>query len=165
VISPPTWEEAPVTLGAWLKQRTRWIKGHLHTWLILMRNPFRTAHEMGAAGFWSMQLTLGGGLAASFLHAPFACWVLWAMISPSNVLGLQGFILALCGYCTGLFSALTAAALARDLSHLRAIPTMPLYWTLSTIAAVRAFFELLFVPSYWAKTRHGLSPRPAHDSN
>lgn len=46
VIAPPTWEEAPIKLGAWLTQRTRWVKGHLHTWLVLMRNPFRTAREM-----------------------------------------------------------------------------------------------------------------------
>jgi cellulose synthase/poly-beta-1,6-N-acetylglucosamine synthase-like glycosyltransferase len=26
MIAPPTWEEAPVTFGAWLNQRARWIR-------------------------------------------------------------------------------------------------------------------------------------------
>ncbi|NWG54724.1 MAG: glycosyl transferase family 2, partial [Hydrogenophilaceae bacterium] len=41
VIDPPTWEEAPISFTAWRKQRTRWIKGHMQTWLVLMRAPFR----------------------------------------------------------------------------------------------------------------------------
>lgn len=161
VIAPPTWEEAPITLRAWLKQRTRWVKGHLHTWLILMRDPIRTARELGAKGFWSMQLVLGGGVAASFLHGPLALTVLWAIISPDDTLGLAGFVLALSGYCVGVFGALTAAGLSRDLSHLRAIPTMPFYWPLSSIAAIGALFGLILRPHFWAKTDHGASPRAA----
>ncbi|MDX2275648.1 MAG: glycosyltransferase family 2 protein [Hyphomonadaceae bacterium] len=159
VIAPPTYEEAPVTLGAWLKQRTRWIKGHLHTWLILMRNPIRTAQELGLTGFLTMQMVLGGGLAASFLHAPLAMAVLWAAVSPTNLLGFAGFSLALSGYCVGAFAALSAAALSRDLSHVRAIPTMPFYWPLSSLAAWYALFELATRPHYWAKTAHGISQR------
>jgi cellulose synthase/poly-beta-1,6-N-acetylglucosamine synthase-like glycosyltransferase len=72
VIAPPTYEEAPTTFGAWLKQRTRWIKGHMQTWLVLMRNPIRTAREMGLTAFAAMQLILLGGIVASFAHGPLA---------------------------------------------------------------------------------------------
>lgn len=41
MIGAPTFEEAPISFAAWLRQRTRWIKGHLQTWLVLMRNPVR----------------------------------------------------------------------------------------------------------------------------
>lgn len=34
VISPGTGEEAPVTSGAWTGQRSRWLKGHLISWLV-----------------------------------------------------------------------------------------------------------------------------------
>ncbi|HRK63798.1 MAG TPA: glycosyltransferase family 2 protein [Terricaulis sp.] len=159
VIGPPTWEEAPATLGAWLNQRTRWIKGHLQTWLVLMRNPFRAAHEMGFRAFAAMQLTLGCGLLAAFAHGPLAAIVLYAAISPQDVLGPAGFILALCGYCTAVFAALTASAIANDLSHARAALTMPLYWPLASIAAYRALLELLVRPHHWRKTAHGVSPR------
>lgn len=159
VISPPTWEEAPVSFRAWLGQRTRWIKGHLQTWLVLMRNPVRTAREMGLAAFASMQLILGGGLLAALAHGPLAFLVLVAALSPYRLLGPADFALALFGYCVAVFATLTACALSGSLSHARAALTMPFYWPLSTIAAVRALFEFLLRPHHWSKTAHGVSVR------
>ncbi|MES1156476.1 MAG: glycosyltransferase [Alphaproteobacteria bacterium] len=166
VIAPPTWEEAPITLSAWLKQRTRWIKGHLQTWLALMRNPVRTAQEMGFDAFASMQLVLGGGIAASLLHAPLIGLLLYDAVTHANILGPADVMLALCGYVVAVFAALTASALSGDLSHARAAFTMPLYWPLATVAAVGAVFGLIFRPHHWAKTAHGVSARarmPAFD--
>jgi cellulose synthase/poly-beta-1,6-N-acetylglucosamine synthase-like glycosyltransferase len=160
VIGPPTREEAPITLGAWLNQRARWIKGHLQTWLVLMRNPFRTAHEMGLKAFLSMQLVLGGGLLAALVHGPLAFFVLVAMFSHYNLQPID-FILTLSGYCVAIFAALTASALSGNLSHARAAFTMPFYWPLSTLAALRAAVELLIRPHHWSKTTHGVSPRPS----
>ncbi len=159
VIGPPTWEEAPVTFGAWLKQRERWVKGHMQTWLVLMRNPFRTASEMGIPAFLAMQLVLGGGVAAALVHGPLAFVVLTAALSPYDLLSAFDFVLALSGYCVGVFSALSAAAISGSLSHLRAALTMPFYWPLATLAGVRALLGLIFRPHHWAKTSHGLSRR------
>jgi cellulose synthase/poly-beta-1,6-N-acetylglucosamine synthase-like glycosyltransferase len=159
VIGPPTFEEAPITFGAWLKQRTRWIKGHMQTWMVLMRDPVRTVREMGLAGFLSMQLTLGAGLAAAFVHGPLACIVLIAALSPYDLLSRADFVLAVFGYCVAVFSALTATGVSGNLSHARAALTMPFYWPLASIAALRALFELIFRPHHWAKTAHGVSPR------
>lgn len=162
VIGPPTWEEAPASFNAWLKQRTRWIKGHLQTWLVLMRNPFRVASDMGLGAFAAMQLMLGGGLLAAFVHGPIACVVAIAILSPYDILSRADFILALCGYCVAAFAALTASALSGSLSHARAALTMPFYWPLSTLAAAAAMFELLFRPHHWAKTEHGATRREQH---
>jgi cellulose synthase/poly-beta-1,6-N-acetylglucosamine synthase-like glycosyltransferase len=160
VIGPPTLEEAPVTLGAWLSQRTRWIKGHLQTWLVLMRDPVRTAREMGLGAFASMQLVFATGLIAAFAHGPLAFIVLTALLSPYDLLKPADFALAVAGYSVAVFSSLTASALSGSLSHARAALTMPLYWPLASIAAYRAAFELVFRPHYWSKTEHGVSPRP-----
>jgi cellulose synthase/poly-beta-1,6-N-acetylglucosamine synthase-like glycosyltransferase len=159
VIGPPTYEEAPVTFDAWLNQRTRWIKGHMQTWLVLMRDPIRTAREMGLASFAMMHLMLSGGLAAAFLHGPIACILAIAILSPYTLLTPADFVLALCGYCVAIFAALTACALSNSLSHARAALTMPAYWPLASIAAYRALFALLFRPHHWAKTTHGVSAR------
>lgn len=158
MIAPPTYEEAPITFAAWRKQRTRWIKGHLQTWLVLMRNPFRAAREMGLGAFASMQLMLGGGIVASLAHGPLAFIVLTAALTDYNLTPAD-FILAVLGYCVAMFAAMTASALSGDLSHVRAAPTMPFYWPLSTIAAIFALFELIFRPHHWDKTRHGMSAR------
>lgn len=159
VIGPPTQEEAPVTFGAWLNQRARWIKGHMQTWLVLMRDPVRTAREMGFGAFLAMQLMLGGGLLAALVHGPLAFIVLTAALSPYNILRPEDFALAVFGYCVALFAALTACALSNSLSHARAALTMPLYWPLSTLAAAKAIWDLAFKPHHWAKTAHGVSAR------
>jgi len=158
-IGPPTYEEAPVKFNAWLAQRTRWIKGHMQTWLVLMRNPWRTMRELGVRGFLTMQLMLGGGLIAAFAHGPLAFIVLVAALSPYKLLSAADFTLTLAGFCVAVFAALTATALSGNLSHLRAALTMPAYWPLATIAACRALFELILRPHHWAKTAHGLSLR------
>lgn len=159
VIGPPTYEEAPVRFGAWLHQRIRWIKGHMQTWLVLMRNPIRVCAEMGLLGFAAMQVTLAGGLLAAFVHGPLAALLVYAALSPQDVLGPAGFILALCGYCVAMFAALTASALSNNLSHIGAAITMPLYWPLASIAAYLAFIELIVRPHGWRKTTHGVSRR------
>lgn len=159
VIWPPTFEEAPVTFTAWRRQRTRWIKGHMQTWLVLMRNPFRTARELGFGGFLAMQVLLGGGLAAAFAHGPLAFILLTALLSPYDLLTGADIALALFGYCSAVFAALIATGISGNLSHARAAVTMPFYWPLTFFAAIGAVAALILRPHHWAKTAHGVSAR------
>jgi cellulose synthase/poly-beta-1,6-N-acetylglucosamine synthase-like glycosyltransferase len=159
MIGPPTWEEAPIDFRAWRRQRVRWIKGHMQTWLVLMRDPLRTVREMGLGAFASMQLMLGGGIVASFAHGPLAFIIFTALLTPYRLLEPIDVILALSGYTVAMLASLSASALSRNWSHLRAALTMPFYWPLSTIAAWIAFADLLFRPHHWTKTAHGVSPR------
>jgi cellulose synthase/poly-beta-1,6-N-acetylglucosamine synthase-like glycosyltransferase len=159
MIGPPTWEEAPIDFRAWRRQRVRWIKGHMQTWLVLMRNPIRTAREMGLGAFASMQLLLGGGIIASFAHGPLALVVMAALLTPYRLLEPIDVVLALSGYTVAMLASLSASALSGNWSHLRAALTMPFYWPLSTVAASIAFVELLFRPHQWTKTAHGVSLR------
>jgi cellulose synthase/poly-beta-1,6-N-acetylglucosamine synthase-like glycosyltransferase len=158
-IAAPTYEEAPIGFAAWLRQRTRWIKGHMQTWLVLMRNPIRAHKELGAGGFWSMQLVLGGGILASFAHGPLAAWLIAAALAPTLSLQAPDMILALTGYVTAAYAAVAAAACTGQLGLIRAAPLMPFYWPLASLAALLALGELIAKPHYWAKTAHGQSER------
>jgi cellulose synthase/poly-beta-1,6-N-acetylglucosamine synthase-like glycosyltransferase len=160
-IAPPTHEEAPARFGVWLRQRTRWIKGHIQTWLVLMRRPFRAYRDLGAAGFWTVHLVLLGGIAAALVHGPLALALLAAAVLPAFQIGAANIALALFGYATAGYGALVAAAALRDPRLARAALTMPFYWPLASIAGVLAVIELIARPHYWAKTSHGLTPRPA----
>lgn len=60
VLNLPTYEDAPVTFEVWSAQRSRWIKGFIQTWGVLMRNPRELWRELGLWRFMSVQLALGG---------------------------------------------------------------------------------------------------------
>lgn len=161
-VTPPTMEEAPVTLGAWRRQRTRWIKGHLQTWLVLMRRPGAALRDLGLKGFTAMQLTLAGGIVAAALHGPLAVALLIAACLPGVPVGPLGAAIAVAGYATGLLALVIGAAAARQPKAALAALTAPLYWPLASWAALCALGELVLKPHYWAKTTHGLSARGAH---
>lgn len=136
----------------------------MQTWLVLMRDPIRTAREMGFGAFASMQLLLGGGIVASFAHGPLALIVMAAFLTPYRLLEPIDIVLALSGYTVAMLASLSASALSRNWSHLRAALTMPFYWPLSTVAAWIAVAELLFRPHQWTKTAHGVSPRRGYSA-
>lgn len=162
MIAPPTWEEAPATLPAWLKQRARWIKGHMQTWAVLMREPRRTMREMGLWPFLSMQLVLGGGILAAFAHGPLQALLVWAALDAGVAFAPALWALGLGGYVVAIYNIAAAAWLQRDWRMGLAALTMPLYWPLASIAAIMALASFTFRPHFWAKTEHGLTPRAAH---
>src|SRR2546423_9133251 len=51
VIGSTTYEEAPARVRPWIRQRTRWFKGWMQTWLVHMRHPVRLARGLRARGF------------------------------------------------------------------------------------------------------------------
>jgi cellulose synthase/poly-beta-1,6-N-acetylglucosamine synthase-like glycosyltransferase len=153
VIDAPTYEEAPIRFGHWFNQRTRWIKGHIQTWLVLMRDPIGAANGMGWPQFLITQLTFGGSLLASFLHG----WII-IVAAAMAALGAPILIWAVALLAMGYVSVMLAALVARRRPSISALATLPLYWPLLSIAAVKALWEQKRRPHYWAKTPHGLSP-------
>ncbi len=153
VIDAPTWEEAPAHPMAWLDQRTRWMKGHLQTWLVLMRQPFRAVGGMGLVNFASVQLTLAGSLLASIMHAPLLVWLVLGLLAP-DAAALEGWHAAL--FSVGYGSVIAAALVARA-THAKiwTLVSLPLYWPLLSLAMLRALVDIKLRPSFWAKTPHG----------
>ncbi len=160
MVTPPTLEEAPLRWRQWRSQRTRWMKGHLQTWLVLNRHPFRAMREMGALNYLSTHLTLGGGLLASVCHGPLYVWI------AANLFVFGGvepwhWIMFLAGYASAV-----AAALVSGSRHARPwiLFTMLAYWPLQSWTMLRALVEMKLKPHFWAKTQHGVSfasDRPA----
>ncbi len=153
MITPPTYEDAPLKLGVWMAQRSRWIKGFLQTWFVLMRTPGKTARQMGGLEFLTMHLNLGGAILAPLLHAPFFVMAVFALFSQSFTIGFLGWGLLSSGLAVGLISDLAAPG-RWSWMRLLAIMTRPVYWPLLSIAAYRAVWELAVKPFFWAKTPH-----------
>jgi cellulose synthase/poly-beta-1,6-N-acetylglucosamine synthase-like glycosyltransferase len=168
-ISLPTYEEAPVSFGAWMRQRSRWFKGWMQTCLVHTRHPLRLVHDLGlkrTCGFVAIQL---GMVLSALLHPFFIVLLLAFAADPSAVLGREdgmstaalaaiGLVNLFAGYIAMMILAGRTLRL-RGLKRIApALIWLPVYWLLMSVAIYRAFFQLLMRPHHWEKTTHlGLS--------
>ncbi len=161
MIASTTFEEAPVSLGAWLRQRSRWLKGYMQTWLVHMRHPLALLRHAGPGGFLAFQLFLGGGVIFALANP-----LLWAAFLASVLLGWQAE--------TGFGHVPGASLLANNLllTYLAIISpgrrgrgdlapyglTVIAYWAMVSLAGYRALCQLVTRPFFWEKTIHGVTP-------
>jgi glycosyltransferase XagB len=66
-----TYEEAPSAFMNWLRQRTRWLKGYVQTWLVHMRDPKALWRELGPRGFLAFQIMVAGTVLSALVHPWF----------------------------------------------------------------------------------------------
>jgi glycosyltransferase involved in cell wall biosynthesis len=164
MLATTTEEEANCLPWAWIKQRSRWLKGYMTTYLVHMRRPGLLLRQLGGWKFLGFQAHFVSALSQVFL-AP-VLWTFWLVL-----LGLPHPLdpYVSRGVMTGLGSVFllievinltihAAAVTATRHRHLLAwTPTMHLYVPLGTVAAYKALYELALKPFFWDKTRHGLS--------
>lgn len=157
-----TLEEAPITLGAWMKQRTRWIKGYIQTWLVYMRDPKALKQRLGLRAYYGFQFFVGAP-ALTFLLAP----ILWGvfLVAPLGILPtrLSPYLLTLCmvsfvgGVVINWVYARAVLRLEKWDRMNTASAIFPFYWILHSFACARALWQLARSPHYWEKTTHGVS--------
>jgi cellulose synthase/poly-beta-1,6-N-acetylglucosamine synthase-like glycosyltransferase len=167
ILDSTTLEEANSQLKNWLRQRSRWIKGYMQTYLVHMRHPLESLKKGGLYDLCSFQITIGSGTGMIFINP--LMWMLLAIylaLGPSviNVYHVlfPGPVLYLSAFCFifGNFFYVylyLLACMKRKQYHL--LPwalLIPCYWLLMSVAALFALFELLVKPHYWQKTVHGL---------
>lgn len=153
MIAPSTLEDAPTETPVWVAQRSRWIKGFMQSWLVLMRRPSLTLRQMGWVDFSAMQLCLGGAILAPLLHLPFFLMVVLSLGHGTFSLGMAGWSLLIAGLTIGAVGDIVAPG-SWTRGRVLAVLTRPLYWPLHSIAAYRALWELAARPFFWAKTPH-----------
>ncbi len=162
VLPSLTLEEAPISLGAWMRQRTRWIKGYIQTWLVYMRQPAELKKRLGSIGYYGFQFFVGAP-ALTFLLAPFFWAIYLCSLTGYRMSGFSLTLQMLCiiSFLSGVVSNWIFAKATLRIErwqHMRlALLMYPLYWLLHSIAAARALWQLAFNPHYWGKTRHGVS--------
>jgi cellulose synthase/poly-beta-1,6-N-acetylglucosamine synthase-like glycosyltransferase len=171
VLASTTWEEAPVTLMPWLRQRTRWLKGWMQTYIVHMRAPGDLLRRLGIKRFLAMQAVFGGVVLSAFIHPVFvgviAAQVLRGDVFidgggfASLVVNVVGAFNLAIGYLAG-FAIAIAALRRRPMWWLvPELALLPVYWLTISLAALRAVWQLIHTPSYWEKTEHGLTEMEA----
>ena len=153
VLAEPTYERPPELMRVWLGQRSRWLKGYMQTWGVLMRDPAKAVREFGWIRFLAVQLTLGAAILAAGVHGPWAVWCIICLVWPEFVLGPFGASM----FVVSITSGWLMAALSRDIQSsfgIWHILTQPVYWPLQSLAMGRAVYSLMRRPHFWAKTPH-----------
>jgi len=159
-----TYEEAPLQLGAWMAQRTRWMKGWMQTFVVHNRAPRQFLLDVGWRGYLGFQVLVGGMILSSVLHTVFIGSLIVKLML-EGVVGLQprdiwdwGAVLILATGYGGAFAIQVSGLLHQRAHHLLPIQMLlPVYWLLHTLAALRAARELIVDPVHWAKTTHGVT--------
>jgi len=165
ILDSTTFEEANCRTGNWIRQRSRWMKGYLQTWLVHMRRPQDIIATTGWRGMLGFQLFIAGNVLSALINPilwlVFIFWLLTksTIISaafPGPLLWLNVFALF---FGNAFFIALAMIApLKRGWFHLSLFGlTAPFYWLLTSIAAYKALWQLFFRPHYWEKTDHQIS--------
>lgn len=159
-----TREEANFRMLPWMRQRSRWLKGYMVTYLVNMRRPVHLARQLGLRGFLGFQLLFFVAI-NQFLLAP---WLLsfWgisfgldhpatAIFSANAIFGLT--LLMIGAELLNISVTLFALKSCTHRGLFRSLPLMLFYMPMGSIAAMKALYELIFDPFYWDKTAHGIT--------
>jgi cellulose synthase/poly-beta-1,6-N-acetylglucosamine synthase-like glycosyltransferase len=164
-LASATYEEAPARLVPWFKQRTRWYKGWMQTWLVHMRRPHRLVRELTPAGAIAFQLFLACNVLAALIHPFFMAGLGYVLLTqpPLRAVGDMGdaapvfAATLLCGYASTIALDLVGLRRRKLLFHAWVLFLTPFYWFLLSFSAWRALFQLVHDPQRWEKTEHGLA--------
>lgn len=163
-----TREEANCRLWPWIKQRSRWLKGFMVTYLVHMRSPRRLWRDLGPLRFFGVQAFFIGTV-SQFLLAP-VLWSFWMVlfglphparaVMPANSAALLMVLLLYSGLIN--IAAGVCAVHGRGHRHLLGwVPSLILYFPLGAVASYKALWELAINPYFWDKTQHGVDKSDA----
>ncbi|MFD1194121.1 glycosyltransferase family 2 protein [Seohaeicola saemankumensis] len=169
MIATTTGEEANCHPLPWVKQRSRWLKGYMVTYLVHMRRPVLLFRQLGAWRFLGYQTHFITAL-SQFLLAP-VLWSFWLVLlglpHPLDGLIPEGPLIAMARLflMVELLTIATGLLAVSGPAHrhlLFWVPTLHFYFPLGVLAAYKALYELIFAPFFWDKTMHGhsLQARP-----
>lgn len=167
IIDSVTLEEANGHTRNWLRQRSRWIKGYMQTYLVHMRHPFSFLRENGIHALL-FQLIVGAKLSFLFINpilwlTTIAYFTLYAYVGPTIEILYPTWIFYMAaislvfGNFFYLYYYMVGCAKRHHWPLIKYVFFVPLYWVLGSTAAYIALYELLVKPHYWQKTVHGLN--------
>jgi cellulose synthase/poly-beta-1,6-N-acetylglucosamine synthase-like glycosyltransferase len=169
VLASTTLEEANSDFVNWAKQRSRWQKGYLQTWLVHMRDPRRLWRELGPSGFFNFNFFVGGTPLLALVNPIFwALTILW-FVTESTLIGdlfppviyFPALACWVVGNAVVVYLGVVSVELDGQPELAVAALMAPLYWVMMSVAAYKAAWQLVRAPSLWEKTAHGLTSNPA----
>lgn len=167
IINSVTLEEANSSPLNWFRQRTRWVKGYIQTYLVHMRRPDHFVKHWRDPHVITFQLVVGGKV-MSLLINPIM-WILticYFAFRPQIGTQIESFFPAPILYM-GVFSLIfgnflymyyymIGCAKREQYDLIKYVFLVPIYWLAMSLAAFVSWFKLITAPHHWSKTKHGL---------
>ncbi len=165
IVNSTTYEEANNEPFNWIRQRSRWIKGYMQTFLVHMRNPLALYRKIGLKGVLGFSFFIGA-TPLTFLVYPLLLFIFLnyllfdfstiRTLFPDWVLFMSIFNLMV-GNILMIYVNMMAVFKRRFYELILFSVANPIYWMLHSIAAYKGLYQLIVKPFYWEKTNHGLS--------
>ncbi len=171
IIDSTTLEEANSNWRNWVRQRSRWLKGYMQTYLVHMRDPIKLFRAQGVHALL-FNLIVGGKISFILIN-PF----LWVMtisyfalyahfgafiesIYPASIFYIA-VISLLFGNFIALYNYMIGCSKRGHWELVKYVYLIPFYWLAISYAAAVALWQLIVKPHYWEKTIHGLDLQKA----
>ncbi|MFL9482599.1 glycosyltransferase family 2 protein [Chitinophagaceae bacterium LWZ2-11] len=165
VVNSTTFEEANTDPINWIRQRSRWIKGYMQTYLVHMRNPARLVRRIGWMGFFGFNLFIGG-TSFTFLLYPilllfFALYTIFKFAFVRTLFPDWVLYIAIFNFVSGnvlmIYVNMMAVFKRKYYDLILFAIYNPIYWLMHSVAAYKGLWQLITRPFYWEKTTHGLT--------
>ncbi|HEX9414242.1 MAG TPA: hypothetical protein VF916_12115, partial [Ktedonobacterales bacterium] len=157
------------TPHAWLRQRSRWVKGYLQTYLVHMRQPAKTLKDLGIGRFLTFQGAIGASMLTLLVNPLMWALTITYFLAKGTSTGAAIEALfptpvyygALLCLVVGNFLyvyLLVYTAIRYGMERLAYYALLgPLYWALMSVGAWMGLIDLMLHPHRWSLTRHGVS--------
>ncbi len=166
IFNSTTMEEATSNVGNWMRQRSRWIKGYMQTYLVHMRRPHEFMTDLKNPHIITFQLVVGGKVLSMFVNP--VMWVVTILyfsyrsimgplvepLFPGPVLYIAVFSLIF-GNFLYIYYYMIGCAKREQWDLVKYVFLVPFYWLMMSVASWKALWQLIFKPHYWEKTVHG----------
>lgn len=166
ILESVTLEEANSNFIGWIKQRSRWIKGYMQTYLVHTRDLslFKTSRKRHHK--YTFQLVMGAKILSTLINPImwgttilYFAWRTGAApvierFFPAPVL-YMGIVCFVFGNFLYMYYYMIGSAKRGHYELVKYSYLVPLYWITMSYAGWMAVVSLIRDPHYWEKTTHG----------
>lgn len=166
MLNSTTYEEANSKARNWLRQRSRWVKGYMQTFLVHTRGGWDLRNTRDPH-FLTFLLVVGGKVLVNFVNP-----MMWALTlsyflfrrvlgeAIKSVYPAPVFYVAVVALLVGnmlfVYTFLLGSARRGHWDLVKYGLLAPGYWLMMSVSACYALWQLITRPHYWEKTIHGL---------
>ncbi len=180
IIDSYTLEEAPIHVRVWIKQRMRWMKGHLKTYLDLISAISKRYQNTKKSQNVTTSTLYNSCIMKILDFVSISCLIgmptIFFAISP--IIFIVFFFADLGEFTrtalrfSGIFGIMSIAALSfitmfnKNLNiETKLWFLFPIYFVLHSVASLFSIYQLYKAPFFWNKTPHGLSKKRRYISD